>query len=120
MAFFFYKDIKKNAHKKGVWLRIRYMLEDENFCKAVKSAGVNPYNIRWIQITEIEDGWARLECWSQTLWQSIKTRARLRKASKAKEARQTYAGDSYTVIAIVALENPEWVCESDLGRGLVK
>lgn len=118
MAFFLYKDIKKNRYKIGVFLRVRCMLEDKDFCRAVKESGAKAHNIEWIKITEVKNGWVRLQCWTRSWWRRITTARRIRKWKDKEKLGKPYGGDCYLVASVIAPENPEWVCESDMGRGL--
>ena len=118
MAWFLWKDIKKNSQKKGVWLRVRAMLEDKDFCRAVNKAGLRPEYVRWIKVEHVKDGWALLECHGHSGWQGLVNAFRIRNWEKNKAKGKPFAGGMRKIAFVYAPENPEWVCEADLGRGL--
>ena len=125
MAFFLYKDIKNNRNKPGVWLRVNAMLKHRDFVDAMREAHVEHCpslgSIERIKIDSIEAGCAILQVWARS--RKVDWPVALKGHQgfpKAVLDRKAIAMDSYRVVIVHMPENPEWVCESDCGRGYVE
>lgn len=117
MAFFLYKDIKKNRNKPGVCLRVNAMLKDPAFVEVFGRFNIPREHLEWIKVHEVESGWARLQCWTASFRRKMKFARSVKGIAGHIASRKPYMGDSHVVVAVVMPENPEWICESDMGRG---
>ena len=112
MAWFLLKDQKSRNLRKGIHLRIRNLAPDllNSILAVLPSDGAYAGDLKVAMIDYIkihgllDDGRVRLEVWASTHANRIK-----------RDGPQVY-----TVIHLVTTEDPEWVCESDQGRGLVQ
>jgi hypothetical protein len=99
MAFFFYGTPTRRHLRKNVWLRVS-ALPENILAQANKHLGKTE-NIEWVIITDIlPKNKVVLEFWcrKRNSWKPNKPQI-------------------YKVFHLLVDENPEWVCESDLGRG---
>ena len=99
MSWFHYgkPEPKKRKLRKGVWLRVQCLPEDIYIAAREKLRSITEV-IRWVIVSEIRpDGKVLLEFWCQEMFDPVPER--------------------YTVFYLFVGENPEWVCEGDLGRG---
>lgn len=101
MAWFLYGDQQKRKLRKGIWLRTRSLPAE--LAKTIDSKMLLSESLAWIIVNELKpNNQVLLEVWCHQ--RSYRSRLRGR----------------YTVFYITADEDNNWVCESDLGRGLVK
>lgn len=99
MSWFPYKDQEKRRYRVGIWLRVR-SLPKAILAKAQKLMREKEM-VSWVVVKELQpDGYVLLEFWCCNPF-DLKKR------------------EIYTVFYLREKENPEWVCEGDLGRGLV-
>lgn len=116
MAWFLYKD-SKPKYRKGICLRVRHALEDKELGPIIKKfTGALTYP-DFIVVDGREDGIAYLHLWLRNFITSRNVNIGMRQADKKK--RTAYVTQISKVVRIRIPENPEWVCESDIGRGLV-
>ena len=98
MSFFEYGSPvgRKRNLRKGVWLRVRHLPEE--ILKQTKSSMRTGEKIDWVVVFEMrKDGFVLLEFWCSSL---------------------LYDGfDRYNVFYMVVKEDPNWICEGDMGRG---
>lgn len=99
MSWFLYGDnLTKRSLRKGVWLRVRSLpppLREEARKYLRKDE-----HIQWIIVQEIQpNGYVLLEFWAQSTNDMMKGIER------------------HNVFHIRTVENTQWVCEGDLGRG---
>lgn len=105
MAWFNYGDQEKRRYRAGIWLRVRSLpqeLLDKIYKKIPKSN-----TIVYVLVKELQpNDHVLLEIWTcdNPLFGFL----------------GCSATDVYTVCHLSEKENPNWICESDLGRGLVK
>lgn len=98
MSWFNYGTPKKRSWRKGAWLRVR-CLSSEILAQAEKFMRENE-SIRWVEIDEIQkDGFVLLELWCREDGNPL---------------------ERYNVFHIRVQEDPNWVCEGDMGRGIPK
>jgi len=98
MSWFTYKDQKNRRYCKGIWLRIRSLPDD--LLNNIKK--ITNESLAWVSILELRpNSQVLLEVWC---YQTPATAT---------------APEKYTVFHLLVEENPEWICEGDLGRGLV-
>lgn len=102
MAWFLYGDQKSRRCRKGIWLRVR-ALSDEVKKAIKKKKCMRPSDtIEWVTVLELrEKNQVLLEIWCKSLVDSLRDK------------------DRHIVFHVLVDEDDEWVCESDLGRGLV-
>lgn len=100
MAWFVYSDQPNRKFRKGIWLRKRSLPDDLK--KQIFSKMKAKETLAWVEIKELKPN-------SQVLLEIWCYQTNLLRPS-----------DRYTVFYLLVDENPNWVCESDLGRGLVK
>jgi hypothetical protein len=102
MAWFEYGTPIKRSWRKGVWLRVRNL--PPTLLKQAKKFMRPLENIEWVVVSEIKpDNNVLLEFWCKNPFDHIK----LPKLS----------GGRYNVFWIFTKEDPNWICEGDLGRG---
>jgi len=140
MAWFILKDQKKRSLRKGICLRVGAIPKPlmALICKHLPSCSLyrgamSRGQIDWIEISEMLDkGKVRLHVWTATY------RDRM---AWGKQCKESYQEDGRpigqvidgsgtaaikpivsrrTVLEVVLPEDPEWICESDIGRGLVQ
>lgn len=97
MCWFVYKDQPVRRYRKGIWLRVRSL--PKAILEEARKKLTRKHHILWVVVKELQpDGYAILEFWCQ---------------------KNPYKDEIYTVLYLRVKEDPEWVCEGDLGRGLV-
>ncbi len=97
MAWFFYKDQDRRRCRKGIWLRVRDLPKDV-LTEITDKLKANE-TIAWVVVKELRPyDQVLLEIWCH---------------------QDKISSFRFTVFHILVDENPDWVCESDLGRGLV-
>jgi len=94
MSWFLYGDADKR-YRRGIYLRIR-SLPKPLLAKVAKGMRTGESPIRLV-VHEVRDGEVVLESWTA----------------------ESPLADRYTVAYFLAQEDLRWVCEGDLGRGLV-
>jgi len=100
MAWFKYEDQPIRKYRKGIWLRVRSLPEE--LLATINENMKKGEDIAWVMIEEVRPGGeVLLEVWCY--------QPRSRK----------YKIERYSVFHLLVRENPQWTCESDLGRGLV-
>ena len=104
MSWFVLKDQENRKKRKGIWVRI-----GTGCCKDVELAIKKSKLMRigevveWVEIKELRaNNQVLLEVWSKSLLDCIRGKQR------------------HNVFYLLVDENEDWVCEGDLGRGLVK
>ena len=100
MSWFLLKDQPNRRLRKGIWLRVR---NNDDVTKEIKKSKLlrPSESVQWIAIKELQpDEHVLLEVWARSALDSLRQKWR------------------YNVFHIHIKENPEWVCEGDLGRGL--
>lgn len=101
MSWFYYKDQTKRGNRKGIWLRVR-ALPPEILSLTLPYLRTEE-EINWVEVKELQhNNHVLLEFWCQTFADRMKMKSR------------------FNVFHLSVKENPEWVCEGDLGRGFVK
>jgi len=100
MSWFEYGSLppKKRKLRKGVWLRVRSL--PKSLLAVVKKNRRSAFEVLdWVIVKEMRpDGKVLLEFWGHTpLLDKV--------------------GERYTVFYHLTDEDPEWICEGDLGRG---
>lgn len=106
MSWFVYSDQQKRRYRKGIWLRLRSLPED--LLAKIKSNMQDNETLAWVVVQELRPkNQVLLEVWCNQLagmghWPWKKTNER------------------FTVFHLLVDEDPNWVCEGDLGRGFVK
>lgn len=105
MAFFILKDQKSRSLRKNVWLRINCDV-NQDVHEVIKRAHMDKHTLERIVILNIlPKDKVLLEIWFKDDYTQFVANERITK---------------FTVIHVVVPENPEWVCESDVGRGFVE
>jgi len=100
MSCFTLKDQTCRRKRKGIWLRVR---SNPDITRLIRKSGLKRLSecIEWVEIRGLRpEGKVLLEVWCMSLLDSARRRNR------------------HNVFHIQADENPEWVCEGDLGRGM--
>jgi hypothetical protein len=107
MSWFEYGTPKRRHLRKGVFLRVRNL--PENLLKSAKKILKPGEMIEWVEVSGIEaNGKVLLEFWcAHEFSPEI---GRLQKKIPGFHRR-------FTVFHLFVDENPEWICEGDLGRG---
>jgi len=116
MAWFELKAQPRRALRKGICLRIRNIPEPlaAQILSFLPNIGLYSGDLKGGQIQSViidgllSDGKVRLEVWSETHEDRVRSNNTIGTVSK------------FTVLHLVVPENEDWVCESDQGRGLVK
>lgn len=104
MSWFKYADQKVRRYRKGVWLRVRSL--PDGLRSLIESNLQAGEQISRVVVQELQPGlWVLLEVWC-TQMQDV-------------TEHQQQKPQRYTVFYLRVPENPEWICEGDLGRGLV-
>lgn len=100
MSWFCYGNQTKRRYRVGIWLRVRSLPKDI-LEKAHKKLNNKKMSIAWVVVKELQPNeHVLLEFWCCAY-------------------APLYMGDIYTVFHLSVKEDPEWICEGDLGRGLV-
>jgi hypothetical protein len=103
MSWFVYNDQQRRRYRKGIWLRIR-SLPSELLAKIQKHMQRNE-TLAWVVVQELKpNNQVLLEIW----------------CNQTKFPWTQKTPERYTVFHLLVDENPDWVCEGDLGRGLVQ
>lgn len=101
MSWFSYKDQQIRKYRKGIYLRIRSLPDD--LAKKIKAESKK--TLLCVEVKELRpNSQVLLEIWCfspSLLWW------------KRKKPRK------YTVFHLLVDENPDWICEGDMGRGFV-
>lgn len=99
MSWFEYGTPERRSWRKGVWLRVRN-LPAPLVKEAKKYLGITEF-IEWVEVKEIRPhGKVYLEFWCRKVGSMKPNKPVINK-----------------VFGLVVDENPEWICEGDLGRG---
>ncbi len=101
MSWFYYGDPKNRQKRKGIWLRTQTVPEDvKGAIKDTRCLRASE-SIDRIEVHEMRDNdLVLLRIWAKSIADSA------RKINR------------YNVFFVIVKENPEWICEGDLGRGL--
>lgn len=103
MSWFVYNDQQRRRYRKGIWLRIRSLPED--LLAKIKKQMKKAESLAWVVVQELRpNNQVLLEIWcyqTRFPWSPKKS-------------------ERFTVFHLLVDENPDWVCEGDLGRGLVQ
>lgn len=102
MSWFILKDQESRRKRKGICLRMRTGV-NEDVMKAIKKSKLKRPSkaILTVEIHELrKDGEVLLEVTCNSLIDMLRRKLR------------------YNVFHILIDENPEWICEGDIGRGL--
>ena len=102
MSWFTYDNIKSNRHKKGVRLRYHSNPKLKKIIKKHRCKRLLDFVERVIVCESKENNQVLLEVWCLNLKDSLLKKHR------------------HNVFYVIIDENPKWVCEGDLGRGLVE
>jgi hypothetical protein len=100
MSWFTLQDQPVRKKRKGIWVRFH---SNPDVVEAVRKAKLmRPMDaVEWVSIHELRsDGKVMLEVWCISLVDTVRGKHR------------------HNVFHVTMDENPEWVCEGDLGRGL--
>jgi hypothetical protein len=101
MAWFQYSDQTRRRYRKGIWLRVRSLPDD--LIAKIAERNVKNERVLWIVVKELQPkNQVVLEVWCEQ-----------------KPFTVNGFDEVYTVFYLLVDENPDWICESDLGRGLV-
>lgn len=103
MSWFLLGDIKERKNIKGIWLRKRPRCNPDVDEAIKKSKNLRLTENVWkIEIVELrKNNQVLLEVWAQSAIDMIKNKQR------------------HNVFHILIDQNPEWICEGDLGKGCV-
>ena len=105
MSWFKYGDIKKRSHAKGVALRFYFL--PQALQSKIKNVIHQTDEVDFILVSELRpQNQVLLEVW-------------VRSPGWGKFMRDK-GMEKYTVLMFLADEDPEWICEGDVGRGWVK
>jgi hypothetical protein len=107
MSFFFLKDQPSRRKRRGVFLRVN-ALTPEVKKKLIDTKIYTPGSdiIDWVSILEVHPkGKVLLEVRIKRFWDIIK---------------HYPGGTPQTLVTFEVDEDPEWVCEGEVGRGLAK
>lgn len=108
MAWFYYGDQTVRRNRKGIWLRIACLPDD--LSQQIKTQMKGDELLGWVKVAELRpNNQVLLEVWCYQ-----------HSVDVFLAAHQNKPPERYTVFHLLADENPKWVCESDVGRGLVK
>lgn len=116
MSWFAYSDLKSKKEKNGVWLRINRGSNAEliNELRKIGKLNFNDH-ISKIEINEPNDNdqTVLLEVWSEKIFTMEKLRFII-------TGNFPMFPEKYTVFYYRIKENPDWICEGDLGKGYPK
>jgi hypothetical protein len=97
MSWFTYSDQPRRRYRKGIWLRIRSLPDD--LLKEIKSRMKGQESLAWVTVQELRPkNQVLLEVWCYET---------------------PFPNERFTVFHVLTDENPNWICEGDMGRGLV-
>lgn len=100
MSWFVYNDQQKRRYRKGIWLRIRSLPTD--LLAKIQQQMKKTESLAWVVVQELKPkNQVLLEIWCYQFSPGT-------------------TPQRYTVFHLLVDEDPNWVCEGDLGRGLVK
>ncbi len=101
MSWFLLSDIKERKKLKGIWLRKRADANVDVFAEIKRSKNLRLSETVWkIEIVELrKENTVLLEVWAQSF------------------VDVAIGKERHNVFHILIKENPNWVCEGDLGRG---
>lgn len=103
MAWFKYEDQPIRRYRKGIWLRVKSL--PDHLKIRITAELKKQETIAYIKIYELQTkNRVLLEIWCY----------------QDKYPFNSNKAERYTVFYLSEVENPDWVCESDIGRGLVK
>jgi hypothetical protein len=100
MSWFTLRDQPDRRRLRGVWLRCG---SNPDVQGAIRRSGLKRLTetVEWVEVKEVRPGRrVLLEVWCISLLDCVRRRRR------------------HNVFHMDMLENPDWVCEGDLGRGL--
>ena len=100
MSWFTLQDQPVRKKRKGIWIRVH---SNPDVLDAIKKTRLmRPTDtIEWVSVHELRpDNKVMLEVWCISLVDCVRKKHR------------------HNVFHLIMDENPEWVCEGDLGRGL--
>ena len=100
MSWFALQDQPNRKKRKGIWIRAG---SNPDVMEAIKKSRLmRPTDtLEWVEISELRsDNKVLLEVWCRSLVDCVRGKHR------------------HNVFHLYMDENPEWVCEGDLGRGL--
>lgn len=101
MSWFYLKDQPNRKKRQGIWLRTGCL--PKALTKKIHKHLPWFSIIRWVKIKDLrEHNQVLLEIWSQKIWRVYRIPS------------------TFTVLHLLVPEDPKWVCEGDLGRGLPK
>lgn len=102
MSWFYYGDQPIRRYRKGVFLRVRNL--PDGIMDQVNKVLTKGQTLYHVKVAELKpDKQVLLEFWMQP----------------RRIAMKPYPIHVYEVFYLTVPENPMWVCESDVGRGLV-
>jgi hypothetical protein len=105
MSWFFLKDQNRRRYRKGIWLRV-YRGDNPDVHKLIKESKLLRFGDcvdRMVIKVLLRDNRVLLEIWARNVKDIVRPKYRER----------------FNVFYIDAKENPKWVCEGDIGRGLI-
>lgn len=102
MSWFVYSDQTRRKYRKGIWLRVRSLPED---LKSKINAQMSENElVAWVEIDALRpNNQVLLEIWCHQL----------------KHPWTQTNPERFTVFHLLVDENPDWICEGDMGRGCV-
>jgi hypothetical protein len=99
MSWFVYKAQTKRRYRVGIWLRTRSL--PKSILDKARKRMRSKECIAWVVVKELQpDDYVLLEFWCMNPWKLGKD-------------------EIYTVFYLREKEDPDWICEGDLGRGLI-
>jgi hypothetical protein len=118
LSWFEYGEPEKRSWRKGVWLRVRAL--DAEILEIAKRFMRPDEEIQWVEIKEMQsDGRVLLEVWANNYADKIEHSEK--EGAYPKYFESLYGFSSrYNVFYFSVKEDPKWVCEGDLGRGMVE
>lgn len=106
MSWFLLEDQDRRQNRKGIWLRVRHD-SNPDVHEIIQKSKLLRFadSVERIVIKELlRDGEVLLEIWARNFKDAVRPKYRER----------------FNVFYVVAEENLQWICEGDLGRGLVR
>jgi len=105
MSWFLLEDQDRRRRRRGIWLRVR---RDSNpdVHELIKKSKLLRFadSVERIVVKELlQDGKVLLEIWARSFKDAVRPKYRER----------------FNVFYVAAQENPKWVCEGDMGKGLI-
>ena len=121
MSWFLYRD-SQPKYRKGICLRTKYLREDKEIGPILRKYEDRFGLIKRCEAASIEqrdkNGIVYIHLHFYNNIKNISVNKALRKAID--KGKKTYVCSVSKIVRIRTIENPEWVCEGDVGRGLVK